>query len=113
MLLIDNTARKLPTARITVDEPYLKGQLEVQCLPDAIYDLIIGNVPGARPVDEPDKTWQEACAVTTRSQAKKDGEVSLLKVPSYQRAPSQINRNLNRCRVKVRACGSTGTEVMY
>ena len=87
MLLIDNTARKVPIARITVDTPYLKGQVEAQCLPDAIYDLIIGNVPGARPADEPDLTWQEACAVTTRSQAKKDGEVSPLKVPSYQESP--------------------------
>ena len=87
MLLIDNTARKVPIARITVDTPYLKGQVEAQCLPDAIYDLIIGNVPGARPADEPDPAWQEACAVTTRSQAKKDGEVTPLKVPSYQESP--------------------------
>ena len=63
MLLIDNTARKVPIARITVDTPYLKGQVEAQCLPDAIYDLIIGNVLGARPADEPDPTWQEACVV--------------------------------------------------
>ena len=47
MLPIDNTARKVPIARITVDTPYLKGQVEAQCLPDAIYDLIIGNIPGA------------------------------------------------------------------
>ncbi|XP_073242186.1 uncharacterized protein [Porites lutea] len=87
MLLIGNTARKVPIARITVDTPYLKGQVEAQCLPDAIYDLIIGNIPGARPADEPDPTWQEACVVTTRSQAKKDGEVTPLKVPSYQESP--------------------------
>ena len=67
--------------------PYLKGLVEAQCLPDAIYDLIIGNVPGARPAHEPDPTWQEACAVTTRGQAKKDGEVSPLKVLSYQESP--------------------------
>ena len=59
MLLIDKTARKVPIARITVDTPYLKGQVEAQCLPDAIYDLIIGNVPGARPADEPDPTWHK------------------------------------------------------
>ena len=61
--------------------------MEEQCLPDAIYDLIIGNVPGARPADETDPTWQEACAVTTGSQATKDGEVTPLKVPSYQESP--------------------------
>ena len=96
MLLIDNTARKVPIARITVDTPYLKGQVEAQCLPDAIYDLIIGNVPGARPADEPDPTWQEACAVTTRSQAKKDGVVSPLKVLSYQESPIVDKQNLKQ-----------------
>ena len=96
MLLIDNTARKVPIARITVDTPYLKGQVEAQCLPDAIYDLIIGNVPGARPADEPDPTWQEACAVTTRSQAKKDGVVSPLKEPSYQESSIVDKQNLKQ-----------------
>ena len=37
MLLINNMARKCPS-------PYLKGQVEAQCLPNAVYDLIIGNV---------------------------------------------------------------------
>lgn len=38
MLLIDNTARKVPIARITVDTPYLSGEVDVEYLPDAIYD---------------------------------------------------------------------------
>ena len=91
MLLIDNTARKLPIAKIYVDTPYLKGQVEAQCLPDAVYDLIIGNVPGTRPADDPDPSWQvpvqEACAVTMRSQAKKAGEHIPLKVPGIKESP--------------------------
>ena len=71
MLLIDNTARKVPIARIYVDTPYLTGHVEAQCLSDPIYDLIIGKVPDARDAQNPDPSWQEACAVTTRSQAKK------------------------------------------
>ena len=47
MLLIDNTAMKVPFAKTDVDTPYLKGQVEAQCVPDAVYDLIIGNVTGA------------------------------------------------------------------
>ena len=39
MLLIDNTARKVPIAKIDINTPYLKGQVEAQCLLDAIYDL--------------------------------------------------------------------------
>ena len=91
MLLIDNTARKVPIAKIDVDTPYLKGQVEAQCLPDAVYDLIIGNVPGARAADDPDPSWQvpvqEACAVTTRSQAMKAGEHIPLKVPDTKESP--------------------------
>ena len=55
------------------------------------YDVIVGNVPGARAADDPDPSWrdhvQEACAVTTRSQAKKAGEHILLKVPSTNESP--------------------------
>ena len=71
MLMINNTVKKVPIACITVDTPYLSGEIEAQCLPDAIYNMIIGNVPGVRPADDPDPTWQEACAVATRAQATK------------------------------------------
>lgn len=54
----------------------------MQCLPDAIYDLIIGNVPGARAADDPDPRWQEAYAVITGSQARNDGKHTPLKVSS-------------------------------
>lgn len=91
MLLIDNTARKVPIAKIDVDTPYIKGLVEAQCLPNAAYDLIVGNVPGARAADDPDPSWQdhvqEACAVTTRSQAKKAGERIPLKVPGTKESP--------------------------
>ena len=71
MLLIGNTVRQVPIAKIQVDTPYFKGEVEAQCLPDAIYDLIIGNVEGAKAPDNPDPDWQEACAATTRAQAKR------------------------------------------
>ena len=86
MLLIDNTARKVPIAKIVIDTPYVKGQVEAQCLLDPIYDLVIGNVPGTRAADDPDPSWQdhvqEASIVTTTSQAKKAGEIILLKILS-------------------------------
>lgn len=65
--------------------------MEAQCLPDAVYDLIVGNVPGARAANDPDASWQDhvqqACAVTTRSQAKKAGERIPLKVPGTKASP--------------------------
>ena len=98
MLLIDNTARKVPIAKIDNDTPYLKGQVEAQCLPAAVYDLIIGNVPGFRAAEDPDPSWQdyvqEACAVTTRRQAKEARECIPLKVPGTKGSPVVDRENL-------------------
>ena len=73
MLLIDSTARKVPIAKIGVNTPYLKGQVEAQCLPYPIYD-------------DPDPSCQdheqEASTVTARSQAKMAGGGILLKISS-------------------------------
>ena len=91
MLLIDNTARKVPIVKIDVDTPYLKGQVGAQCLPDPIYELVIGNVPGVRAADDPDLSWQdhvqEASTVTARSQAKTAEESIPLKIPSINENP--------------------------
>ena len=65
--------------------------MEAQCLPDPIYDLVIGNVPGARAPYDPDPSWQdhvqEASTLTTRSHAEKAGESSPLKRPSTDKSP--------------------------
>ena len=79
--------KKVPIARIAVETPYLFGEAEAQCLPDAIYNLIIGNVPSVRPADDPDPTWQEACAVTTRAQSKKERNSTPMKVQSSRERP--------------------------
>ena len=78
MLLIDKTVRQVSIAKVQMVTPYLKGEVEAQCLLDPIYDLIIGNVEGAKTPDYPDPDWQEACAVTTRAQAKRSKEVKPL-----------------------------------
>ena len=57
--LVDNSVRRVPIALISVDTPYLTGKVKAHCLPDAVFDLIIGNVPGARPPDDPDSDWKK------------------------------------------------------
>ena len=49
MVLVDNTVRKAPFALITVDTPYYSEKMRVLCLPDAVYDPVIGNVSVALP----------------------------------------------------------------
>ena len=54
MPLIDKTIRKAPIAKVFIDTPYFTGEAEAQCLPDAMYDVIIGNIPNARGPEDPD-----------------------------------------------------------
>ena len=74
-LMIDGTARNVPLARVNIDCPFFRGEAEVMVIPLPIYDLIIGNVPGAREPNDPDKTWtpapqcEEGHAVVTRQQS--------------------------------------------
>ena len=57
-VLIDGTVRKFPVARIQVESPYYIGEVSALCIKDPVYDLIIGNVPGARPAFEPNDNWK-------------------------------------------------------
>ncbi|XP_068204582.1 uncharacterized protein [Palaemon carinicauda] len=77
--LADNSFRRAPIAKIHINTPYLIGELEAVCLPDAPYDLLIGSVPCARPAEDSDPAWQdtcdqETCAVATRAQATREGK---------------------------------------
>ena len=56
-VLIDGSVRKFPVAEIVVDTPYYHGKLMALCVKNPVYDLIIGNVSGAKPAFEPDPNW--------------------------------------------------------
>ncbi|KAL1441895.1 hypothetical protein MTO96_008211 [Rhipicephalus appendiculatus] len=58
--LVDGTARMLPEARIEVDTPYFTGHLTALCLQDPLYDIILGNIDGARPPDDPRKETKKS-----------------------------------------------------
>ena len=51
--MINRSIIKAPIAKIYVDTPYLKKEVEAVCLDDAAYDLCIGNVEEARNPDDP------------------------------------------------------------
>ncbi len=57
-VLIDGTVRRFPLERVKVDTPYYKGVIDDMCLQSPIYDVIIGNVPGARLSESPEKAWK-------------------------------------------------------
>ena len=57
IMMMNKTIRQAPLARIMVDTPFYKGDIQALCLPDSIYDLIILNILLARPADKPDPMW--------------------------------------------------------
>ena len=58
MQMVDKTIIRAPFAKIQVDTPYFKGEVEALCLNDAIYDLLIGNIPNAKAPENPDESWK-------------------------------------------------------
>ena len=77
---IDNTVLLAEKARIHVKTPYLSGDIEALCIPEAIYDLVVGNVPAARNPDDPDMSVMVG-AVMTRAQARQEAVRKWLRVP--------------------------------
>ena len=47
-VLIDGTVRKFPVARIHINTPYYTGNVVALCMETPVYDLILGNIQGAR-----------------------------------------------------------------
>ena len=58
VILIDGTVRLLPTAIVLVETPYFSGETESIVVENPIYDIIIGNIPGAKNAFDPDPNWK-------------------------------------------------------
>jgi hypothetical protein len=88
MIAIDGRARLVPMAKIDIDTPYYKGEIEAMVLESAICDLVIGNIQGV--LDKPNEKWvsrevTNIAAVATRAQAEKEKKaMKPLKVPKVE-----------------------------
>lgn len=101
-LLLDRTVRSLPVARIAIDSPYFVGTVDALCMTNTLYDLVIGNIIGAREPKDPDPNWTpqiipehisdvshglpiQTAAVETRAQKIKNAKsLRPLKVPQAE-----------------------------
>ena len=54
----------MPHARIENDTPYYVGTIDIVCLPDALYDPLIGNIDGAREPNNPYPFWKVDTRIT-------------------------------------------------
>ncbi|WP_353803948.1 hypothetical protein, partial [Acinetobacter baumannii] len=59
-LMADSKCVKAPVAKIQVSTPFYIGEVEAVCLKKPLYDLMIGNIDGARRPDDPDPEWSPA-----------------------------------------------------
>ena len=72
IMTIDRRALKVPIAIIDIDTPYFAGKTEAMCMSDPIFELIVGNIPGARAANDENKEWCVPAAVVTRARAKQE-----------------------------------------
>ena len=55
MIMADNTAKQVELVKIHIDTPYYVGEVEAICLPDTLYDLLIGNIKGVHEPKGPEQ----------------------------------------------------------
>ncbi|KAM7284397.1 uncharacterized protein ISCGN_001491 [Ixodes scapularis] len=101
--VVDGTARMLPEARVEIDTPYYSGVITALCMAEPLYDLILGNIEGARAPDDPKAAVEEpisnepadeeaVAAVVTRSQMRNQPQrFQTLKAPDVPAQP--LNRD--------------------
>ena len=56
------------------------SNVDAMCKKNPLFVLIIGNVPAARKLNDPDQEWSVVAAAVTRAQSRKRGDPRPLKV---------------------------------
>ena len=57
-VMMDGRGIEVPVVKKKVDTPYYIGEVEGVAMKAPIYDLVIGNVHGARGQEDPDTSWE-------------------------------------------------------
>lgn len=67
ILLADGSCIEVPEAEVRILSPYFTGNAIVKCMTSPLYDVIVGNVPGARDANDPDSTWKESASLKSET----------------------------------------------
>ena len=65
--MVDSSIIYASMAYINVNTPFFTGRTKCICLDNPVYDLIIGNIPGAKNPNDPDVTWEAASMLRGKS----------------------------------------------
>ena len=71
--LADGSVMRVPLAEVEIDTPYYTGKVQAWCFDYPLYDVMVGNIPGALDLDQPNLEQTQVGAVETRRQAKVRG----------------------------------------
>ncbi|XP_033726451.1 uncharacterized protein LOC117316074 [Pecten maximus] len=75
-ILANGQRISVPVANVVVQTPYYSGTVRAWCMQSPVYDIILGNIEGVRPADNPDPGWnsdvKSASAVQTRAQKERE-----------------------------------------
>ncbi|KAK3888524.1 hypothetical protein Pcinc_007439 [Petrolisthes cinctipes] len=84
--LANCVVERYPLAQVHIECPYFTGTVNAVCMEEPIYDVLIGNVPGALPLQEMYSTPEAGVsAVATRAAAQKPLQSrKKLKVPDFE-----------------------------
>ena len=102
IMTVDRSIKRAPIAKAEVDTPFYVGTVEALCLQDPIFDLIIGNVPGAKRSDDPNTEWGVVTVVATRAQVRSGKDPKPLKMKEVTDKMS-INKE-DLCKVGSSSC---------
>ncbi|XP_075723228.1 uncharacterized protein LOC142765681 [Rhipicephalus microplus] len=51
---VDRSVMRLPEAKVKIETPFYSGIVSAFCMDDPLYDVIVGNIEGARSPDQPE-----------------------------------------------------------
>ena len=78
--LLDGSIVENPEVKIRIDTPYYKGEVKALAMLNPVYDIVVGNIPGAREAHCPDPAWKPklpvAASATTTSQDRQQARLS-------------------------------------
>ena len=107
-VLIDGTVRRAPVAMIDLTTPYFSGSVRALCMREPLYDVVIGNIPGATNSRQVLDDWmaenkgsrvetvEKSQTVETRQQRNSNVSAVQLRIPAELRSDVSRNELINR-----------------
>ena len=57
-VMINGDTCTVPVVNIMVDTPYFTGRFNALSVNKPVYDIVVGNIPGAQDANDPDVNWR-------------------------------------------------------